>query len=222
VVPAIALTVLVGFGIIYWFRITGDAPKEAKVIEITGSQFKWEFRYPGDDGILGKKYFKRTDQINNPLGQMWEDSTNKDDIYVSGEPMHLVVNKPIKLIIGAKDVIHDVGLSHFRMKMDAVPGTPTTMWFTPTKTSRQMKEETGNPNFVYEISCDQMCGQGHWSMRGEIIVESQEEFDTWMATKKSRFYTSFPELDPSNKKVPPPAAVADSTKNQVAMNQPGK
>jgi cytochrome c oxidase subunit 2 len=45
--------------------------------------------------------------------------------------MHLVVNKPVKLVIGSKDVIHDVGLAHFRMKMDAVPGTPTTMWFTP-------------------------------------------------------------------------------------------
>jgi len=222
VIPAIALTVLVGFGIIYWFRITGDAPKDARVIEVTGSQFKWEFRYPGDDGILGKKYFKRIDQVNNPLGQMWEDSTNKDDIFVSGEPMHLVVNKPVKLIIGAKDVIHDVGLSHFRMKMDAVPGTPTTMWFTPTKTSRQMKEETGNPDFVYEISCDQMCGQGHWSMRGEIIVESQEEFDTWMATKKSRFYTSFPDLDPNKKVVPPPAAVADSSAAKpLAMAQTG-
>jgi cytochrome c oxidase subunit 2 len=220
VIPAIALTVLVGFGIIYWFRITGDAPKDAAVIEVTGSQFKWEFRYPGDDKILGKKYFKNYNAVNNPLGQLWDDPANRDDIYVTGEPMHLVVNKPVKLVIGAKDVIHDVGLSHFRMKMDAVPGTPTTMWFTPTKTSRQMKEETGNPDFVYEISCDQMCGQGHWSMRGEIIVETKEEFDVWMAKKKSMYYTSFPELDPSNKKAP---AVADSSAAKpVAMLQPGK
>ena len=102
-----------------------------------------------------------------------------------GEPMHLVVNKPVRLVINAKDVIHDVGLTHFRMKMDAVPGTPTTMWFTPTKTTEQMKKETGNPDFVYEISCDQMCGKGHYNMRGEIIVETQEEFDVWMASKRT-------------------------------------
>src|SRR5688572_8674685 len=167
VIPAIALTVLVGFGIMYWFRITGDAPKEAMVVEITGSQFKWEFRYPGKDKTLGKKYFKNINDATNPLGQLWDDPANHDDVYVSGEAMHLVVGKPVKLVIGAKDVIHDVGLVHFRMKMDAVPGTPTTMWFTPTKTSKQMQDETENPNFVYEISCDQMCGQGHWSMRGE-------------------------------------------------------
>ena len=197
-VPAIVLTVMVGFGLYYWFRITGEAPANAMQVEVTGSQFKWEFRYPGKDKVLGKKYFKRIDEgANNPLGQLWEDSTNKDDIYIVQEDLHLVVNKPVRLIINAKDVIHDVGLSHFRLKMDAVPGTPTTMWFTPTKTTKQMRAETGDPDFVYEISCDQMCGQGHYKMRGTIVVESQEEFDFWMAKQKPKFYFAHPELDPN-------------------------
>jgi cytochrome c oxidase subunit 2 len=197
-VPAIVLTVMVGFGLYYWFRITGEAPANAMQVEVTGSQFKWEFRYPGKDKVLGKKYFKKIDEgANNPLGQLWEDSTNKDDIYIVQEDLHLVVNKPVRLIINAKDVIHDVGLSHFRLKMDAVPGTPTTMWFTPTKTTKQMKIDTGDPDFVYEISCDQMCGQGHYKMRGTIVVESQEEFDFWMAKQKPKFYLAHPELDPN-------------------------
>jgi len=197
-VPAIVLTVMVGFGLYYWFRITGEAPANAMQVEITGSQFKWEFRYPGKDKVLGKKYFKRINEgANNPLGQLWEDSTNKDDIYITQEDLHLVVNKPVRLIINAKDVIHDVGLSHFRLKMDAVPGTPTTMWFTPTKTTKQMKIDTGDPDFVYEISCDQMCGQGHYKMRGTIVVETQEEFDFWMAKQKPKFYLAHPELDPN-------------------------
>ena len=197
-VPAIVLTVMVGFGLYYWFRITGEAPANAMQVEVTGSQFKWEFRYPGKDKVLGKKYFKRIDEgANNPLGQLWEDSTNKDDIYIVQEDLHLVVNKPVRLIINAKDVIHDVGLSHFRLKMDAVPGTPTTMWFTPTKTTKQMKIDTGDPDFVFEISCDQMCGQGHYKMRGTIVVESQEEFDFWMAKQKPKFYLAHPELDPN-------------------------
>lgn len=206
VIPAITLTVLVGFGIFYWFKITGDAPKDAMQVEIVGSQFKWEFRYPGKDGIIGKKYYKKITG-DNPLGQIWEDPANHDDVYVSGDAMHLVVNKPVRLIIGAKDVIHDVGLAHFRMKMDAVPGTPTTMWFTPTKTTAQMKKETNNPEFVYEISCDQMCGKGHWSMRGEIVVESQEEFDAWMAKQTPKYYAVFPDKNPNIK---PTAAAVDS------------
>lgn len=200
VIPAITLTVLVGFGIFYWFKITGDAPKNSMVVEVVGKQFGWEFRYPGKDGILGKKYFKKVDPAsNNPAGQLWEDPANHDDIFMEQE-MHLVVNKPVKLVIGAKDVIHDVGLAHFRMKMDAVPGTPTTMWFTPKYTTKEMKEKTGNPNFVYEISCDQMCGKGHYSMRGVIVVETQEEFDIWMAGKKPQYYAANPDKDPSAKK----------------------
>src|SRR4030095_9181556 len=205
VIPAIALTVLVGFGIYYWFKITGDAPKDAMLVEVTGSQFKWEFRYPGKDKILGKKYYKNIDEANNQLGQLWDDPANRDDIYISGEPMHLVVNRPVKLVIGAKDVIHDVGLPHFRMKMDAVPGTPTTMWFTPKFTTKQMKEKTGNPDFVYEIACDQLCGKGHWSMRGVIVVEKQEEYDAWILSKKPKYFSVFPDRDPAKQK-------ADTTK----------
>ena len=200
VVPAIALTVLVGFGLFYWFKVTGNAPKNAMLVEITGKQFGWEIRYPGRDGILGKKYFKNIDLAkNNPIGQVWDDPANYDDVWKEQE-MHLVVNKPVKLVIGSKDVIHDVGLAHFRMKMDAVPGTPTTMWFTPRFTTKQMQEKTGNPKFVYEISCDQMCGKGHTGMRGIIIVETQEEFDAWMASQKPQYYVAFPDKDPARPK----------------------
>jgi cytochrome c oxidase subunit 2 len=105
---------------------------------------------------------------------------------VASQEMHLVVNKPVKLIINAKDVIHDVGLAHFRMKMDAVPGMPTTMWFTPKYTTRQMKEKYGQ-DFTYEISCDQMCGKGHFSMRGTIVVESEAEFKVWLAKQTPQY-----------------------------------
>ena len=186
VIPAIVLTILVGFGLYYWFQITGEAPKNAQIVEVTGSQFKWEFRYPGKDGKLGRKYFKEIDEAKgNPLGQIWSDPDNHDDIVASQE-MRVVVNKPVKLIINAKDVIHDVGLAHFRMKMDAVPGMPTTMWFTPKYTTREMKEKYGE-NFNYEISCDQMCGKGHYSMRGVIVVESEAEHKIWLAKQTPQY-----------------------------------
>jgi len=214
VVPAIFLTGLVTFGIIYWFKITGEAPKDAMIVEVTGSQFKWEYRYPGKDGVLGKKYYREIDyKKNNPLGQLWDDQANHDDLVIMGDDLHLVVNKPVKMIINAKDVIHDVGLAHFRMKMDAVPGTPTTMWFTPKITSKEMKEKTGNPDFVYEISCDQMCGQGHWSMRGTIVVETQEEFDRWIFSQTPQYFAAFPEKNPITK----PATV-DTTKASAGIN----
>jgi cytochrome c oxidase subunit II len=141
-VPAITLTILVVFGLKYWFKFTSDAPKNAQVVEITGHQFGWEMRYPGKDGILGRKNYKLTDPAKgNPLGVDWDDVASHDDIHVP-TTMHVVVNKPVKLVINSQDVIHDVGLPHYRMKMDAVPGTPTTLWFTPDITTKEMQKKT--------------------------------------------------------------------------------
>jgi cytochrome c oxidase subunit 2 len=193
-VPAIVLTVLVVFGLKYWFKFTGDAPKDSQVVEITGHQFAWEFRYPGKDGVLGKKNYKMTDAgKGNPLGVDWNDAASHDDLHTN--QMHVVVNKPVKLVINAQDVIHDVGLPHFRMKMDAVPGIPTTLWFTPKWTTEEMKVRTGNPNFVYEIACDQICGKGHFSMKGTIIVETQQEYDKWMVGLKPEYINAMTPAD---------------------------
>jgi cytochrome c oxidase subunit 2 len=186
VIPAIVLTILVGFGLYYWFQITGEAPKNSTLVEVYGKQFNWEFRYPGRDGVFGKRYFKNIDETKgNPLGQIWDDPANRDDVYTTGE-MHIPVGRPVKLLINAKDVIHDVGLGHFRIKMDAVPGIPTTMWFTPKFTTRQMREKYG-PDFNYEISCQEMCGNGHFSMRGIVIVESEAEYKVWLAGRQPQY-----------------------------------
>jgi cytochrome c oxidase subunit 2 len=211
-IPAIVLTVLVVFGLKYWFKFTSDAPKGSQLVEITGHQFGWEIRYPGRDGVLGRKNYKLTDAgKGNPLGVDWSDVASHDDIHVP-TTMHVVVNKPVKLVINSQDVIHDVGLPYFRMKMDAVPGTPTTLWFTPIYTTEQMKAKTGNPDFTYEIACDQLCGRGHYTMRGVVIVETQEEFDAYMASQKPEYYKAFPDLDPDK------IAVKDTTLKSVAQN----
>ncbi len=219
VVPAIALTVLVVIGLRNWFAMTSEAPKNALQVEITGKQFGWMFRYPGKDGQFGQRYYRVIDDAaSNPLGQIWRDSSelnlhadskNFDDIVVT-QTMYAVKNRPVKLIITSRDVIHDVGLPHFRMKMDAVPGTPTTMWFTPLYTTREMKEKTNNPNFQYEIACDQLCGNGHYSMKGIIEVVSQAEYDEWLIKQKPNYYVAYPEKDPTNA-TKPPMPGADST-----------
>ena len=193
-VPAIFLTVLVVFGLKYWFKITGEAPKDAIVVEVTGHQFAWEFRYPGADKVLGKKNFKLTTATNN-LGVDFNDPASLDDIHVN-TTMHIPVGVPVKMVINSQDVIHDVGLPHFRLKMDAVPGIPTTQWFTPKLTTAEMKKKTGNPDFPYEIACDQLCGANHFAMRGVIIVETMEEYKKWLAEQKPEYFTVFPDKAP--------------------------
>ncbi len=180
-IPAIAMASLVAVGLKHWFAVTAPAPPDANIVEIIGKQFNWIVRYPGQDGALGKRDFRKINDANNVLGLDWTDRNNLDDIVAQNGEVHMVVNKPVKLIIGSRDVLHDVGMPHFRMKMDAVPGITTTLWLTPTITTAEMKRITKNPDFVYEISCAEMCGNGHYSMRGTIIVETQEEYDAWMA-----------------------------------------
>lgn len=235
VVPAIVLSVLVVIGLRNWFIFTGDAPKNALVVEVTGKQFGWIFRYPGRDKEFGKKYFRNIDVSSNSLGLVWADNKEfnqkadpaaYDDI-VNDNTMYVIKNRPVKLIIGSRDVIHDVGLPHFRMKMDAVPGIPTTLWFTPKYTTAEMKEKTGNANFQYEISCDQICGNGHYSMKGIIEVVSKEEYDAWMAKQKPYYYSAFPDRDPSSTPMPTPSkldsaaptAKAASVKLNLGGNQ---
>jgi len=186
VIPAIVMIGLVIVGVYRWFEIMSPAPANAQVIEITGKQFNWIVRYPGADGKLGAHDFKLIDETNQ-VGMDFTDPNSKDDLMPTD--MHLLVNKPVMLKIQARDVIHDVGLPQFRIHMDAVPGIPTTFWFTPDITTDEMKKITGNKDFQYELACDQLCGKGHFSMKMNVYVDSPEEYAKWLASQKS-FYES--------------------------------
>jgi cytochrome c oxidase subunit II len=202
-IPAIAMAVLVAIGLKNWFAVTAPAPPNATVVEIVGKQFNWLIRYTGKDGELGKRDFRKINDANNILGLDWNDPHNMDDIIAQNGELHLVVGKPVKLLINSRDVIHDVGLPHFRIKMDAVPGITTTLSFTPTITTDSMKQITKNPDFVYEIACDQLCGKGHYSMRGTVIVQTQAQYDAWMLMQQSYYAISHPVDQPAGDNAKP-------------------
>ncbi len=205
-VPALALVTLVVIGLKNWFAMTDKPPADSMVVQIMGKQFNWIIRYPGADGVLGKTDFRLINDANNVLGLDWNDPAAKDDIIVENGEMHIINKRNVHLVINSRDVIHDVGLPHFRMKMDAVPGITTTMWFTPKFTSEEMKKKTKNPDFVYEIACDQMCGKGHYSMRGTVIVQTEAEFKEWIGGQPS-YYSLHNEAKPA---VPAETEPADS------------
>ncbi len=190
-IPALVLFVLIVIGLQSWFYTTGPAPDQSMKVEIWGKQFNWMFRYPGEDNKFGSRDWRLTNDADNPLGQIWDDKSGRDDIQAN--ELHLIKNVPVELIIGSRDVLHDVGLAHFRMKIDAVPGVMTRMWFTPIKSTNDMIQETGNKDFVYEISCDQMCGKSHYSMRGIVIVhDTKADYDEWLAGLKPYYYSLGP------------------------------
>ncbi len=210
-IPAVTMAVLVAIGLKSWFHMTSAAPKGAMQIEMVGKQFNWISRYPGADGVLGRRNYTLINDNDNLLGLDWNDKKNMDDIIIPNGELRLIKDKPVELIIGSRDVIHDVGLTHFRMKMDAVPGITTRLWFTPTITTKEMIAKTGNPDFVYEVSCDQMCGKGHYSMRAVVIVETQAEHDAWLQSQQSYYQQNHATTNPAA------PATTDSVK-KITMN----
>ncbi len=177
-VPAVVLAVLIISGWKIWVDITGPAPDDAEVIEVYGYQYAFAFRYPGADKQLGAYDYRKIDPINNnQVGIDYSDKAALDDFM--GRELHVPKGKPVHLKIRARDVIHSVYQPNFRLQMNAVPGLPTRFWFVPTKTTAEMREETGNPDFNYELVCNKICGKAHFSMKATIVVDEPEDYEKW-------------------------------------------
>jgi cytochrome c oxidase subunit 2 len=182
VVPAIALTGLVLYGLLVWNDVMKAPDENAEVIEVMGYQFAWKARYPGKDKKLGDYDFRLINSVNE-FGINFKDKASFDDF--SPRELHLPKGRPVEIKIRARDVLHSFFLPHFRVKMDAVPGMPTRFAFTPTKSTEDMRKETGNPDFNYELACTEICGRGHYSMRLIVIVHEPEEYDKWYSSQES-------------------------------------
>lgn len=209
-IPALTLMVLVAIGLKNWNNMTSKAPEGSLEVQVVGKQFNFIVRYPGKDGIFGKTNFRLINDANNVLGLDWNDPASKDDIIIENGEVHIINKKNVKFIINSRDVLHNLALPHFRMKMDAVPGITTTMWLTPRVSTAEMRSLTGNPEFVYEIPCSEMCGKGHYSMKGSVVVEENEaDFNKWLSGQKP--YYSLHHEKPETAEAPANTAPADST-----------
>lgn len=190
VVPAVVMAVMVFTGWQAWRDIMSEAPAGAQEVELVGKQFNWIARYPGvDNNKLGAFNYKLIDN-NNETGIDFSDESAFDDF--TGTELHIPVGRPVLIRIRARDVLHSVFIPHMRVKMDAVPGMPTRFWFKPEKTTEEMRNETGNQNFKYEIACTEVCGRGHFSMKMNLVVEDESSWKKWCAEQKPLLST-YPE-----------------------------
>ena len=181
VVPTIILTALIIYGLRTWDRAMNPDITDATVIEVYSKQFDWTARYSGDDNILGEANYKLVEG-RNTLGVDINDENASDDIVV--REVHLPVNKPVLLKFRSRDVIHSAFLPHFRVQMNCVPGLSTQFAFTPTKTTQEMKETEGE-DFEYVLLCNKICGSAHFNMQMKFVVESEEDYNKWIATQKT-------------------------------------
>lgn len=165
---------LIGHDIPFWRHIKSDFPaeEESTRIRVVAQQFAWNIHYPGEDGIFGSTDPYLVDEQANPIGLDFDDPAAADDITTVSE-LRIPVNKPVIIYLSTKDVIHSFSLPVMRVKQDVIPGLNIPIWFEPTRTGD------------WQIACAQLCGNSHYSMKGIFKVQTEEDFNAWLAEKAS-------------------------------------
>jgi len=168
-VAFIEAALLIGISIPFWSKYVDTMPKHpALEVQVVAEQFAWNIHYPGKDGIFGKRDIKYFNKESNPLGIDPNDPHGKDDITTINQ-LHLPIGEAVEIHLTSKDVIHSFFIPVMRVKQDVIPGMSIPVSFTPTKTGH------------FEIACAQLCGLGHYRMRGFLTVESPEKFQRWLS-----------------------------------------
>ena len=166
ILTTLGVIVLLAPGLIVWNKFV-TVPDDAVDIEVLGQQWMWSYRLPGQDGILGTTDVHNiTDE--NPFGLNLDDSYGYDDILISGDDLHLLIDQSVKMNLRSIDVLHNFYIPQFRAKMDMVPGIVTYYWFTPIRTGD------------FEILCAEYCGTGHYAMQGRALVDEEKEYLAWL------------------------------------------
>lgn len=172
VAPALLMTVVAEGGVlvlgipVFSQLYVQDPPAEAVVVEVTAEQFTWNVRYPGRDGTFGRTETALM-SIENPLGLDASDPAAADDIQELAV-IWVPLGRPVQIKLRAKDVLHSFYLPYHRIKQDAVPGMTIDLWFVPTREGQ------------FDIACAELCGFGHYQMRGFLNVVSEAEFESWL------------------------------------------
>jgi cytochrome c oxidase subunit 2 len=185
---------LLGFAIPLWSQRVNAFPndKDAILVHAVGQQFNWNFHLPGPDGIFGRRDLSLVSN-SNPLGLDSNDPHGKDDLVVLGE-LHVPVNRNVVVDVSSKDVIHNFALPSMRIAQDAIPGEVIPLWFKPIKAGS------------YDIVCGQLCGLGHYAMKGTLVVDTPSDYQAWL---KERAELAAPAAPPALQRPPgepPPGA----------------
>ena len=198
---------LIAFAIPVWASVKTEVPEvtdETIEIRVIAQQFAWNIHYPGVDGKFGNTSIYLVDETENPIGLDRDSEHGSDDI-VTRDKLHIPINKDIMIYLSSKDVIHSFSLPEMRVKQDAIPGITIPVFFKAILSSedflkgiseersnpstfygltddlwKKMDEEKKNPLRGYQISCAQLCGNGHATMKGSMTVESINEYESWL------------------------------------------
>lgn len=173
---------LIGLAIPTYATIRTDFPSKSDnpvEIRVVAEQFQWNFHYPGEDGKFGRT---SADLVNssNLIGLDSSDPAAGDDFMTAGV-MHVPVDTPVVIQLSSKDVIHSFFIPILRVKQDTIPGMVIPLQFQATKTHKEMNLDL----FSKAIACAQLCGNNHYRMSADLYVDSQEDYESWLAEMAS-------------------------------------
>ena len=171
IITTIGVVAMLAPGLVVWAKFVSP-PEDANIVEAVGQQWQWSFRLPGKDQRLGTVDSKKI-SIDNPFGMNEDDPYGQDDILIPGNVLHIPLNQAVKFNLRSKDVLHNFTVPQFRVKMDLVPGMITWQWLTPTRVGE------------FEILCEELCGIGHHTMRGKVIVQEEKDYQAWLSQQKT-------------------------------------
>lgn len=152
---------------------------------------------------------------NNTIGDVMEWEAGLDDQVV--RELHLPVGQEVEFIFRSRDVIHSAYMPHFRAQMNCVPGVPTRFKMTPTITTDSMRMITDNEEFDYLLLCNKVCGAAHFNMQMKVVVQSEEQYKTWLEQQKTFYVDESKEnnesedVSPADDNVAEPADAGDQT-----------
>ena len=179
---------LIGFSIPFWAAEVDAFPKPETnpfEVRVVAQQFAWYIHYPGADGVFGRTSPDLIDEDDNPLGIDDTDPSGQDDV-TSFNLLRIPKGRQVVVHLTSRDVIHSFGVPEFRIKQDAIPGMRIPVQFTPTMSTAEFREVTGDKYRSFEIACAQLCGNSHYTMRGTVIVESEADVQAWLAKKAAK------------------------------------
>ena len=184
-VALIEIILLIGFSFPIWANRVNDVPTSNQDIihvRVVAQQYAWNIHYPGPDGLFGNLNSELVDEVSNPIGLDRSSFGASDDFFTINQ-FHIPVNKKIRIDLSTKDVIHSFKLPELRVGQDAIPGMTIPIHFEATMTSEQfLKQMVGTPREGkgLEIACAQLCGLGHYRMKGYLTVETEDEYNDWL------------------------------------------
>ena len=183
-IAVIEIVILFGFAFPIWAERVNDVPdsRDAESIRVIAQQYAWNIHYPGEDGKFGDTRDDLIDEQDNPIGLDRSSEFGKDDFYTINQ-MHIPVNTKIRVDLSSKDVIHNFKLPELRVSQDAIPGMVIPVHFTATNTSKEFLETavgTKREGKSLEIACAQLCGLGHYRMKGYLTIHEKENYVAWL------------------------------------------